>query len=356
MKNSNSPKEILTAIFFHLRQKGFELGIAELLAALEAIDKQQIKEEKSLRQMAKLVWCNSQAQRRNFDSIWKELSDILFSSSGVEQELTPPKQIDIPQIPISTTNQPKPIIEETSVTTNIENYIPDWKVLPICAPETSFLAEPDTKFELHSYWLLSRRAMTNNWRYLRQPIADGPVDVLDIATTIKHFSSKGFFVAPSYKRRKRNNAHLLLFIDQAGSMEPFHHFTRDLVETAHESNIHQLEVFYFHNVITSYVYKDIYMTKLVELNQILKECNNNSSILIVSDAGAARGYRRFNRIADTNEFLSLLNQITPLIAWLNPMPKNRWTDSSAEIISKLIQMFTMDSDGFSKAIDVIRGQ
>lgn len=354
MKNSNSPKEILTAIFFHLRQKGFELGIAELLAALEAIDKQQIKEEKPLRQMAKLVWCKSQAQRRNFDLIWQDLFGTLFSSSPIQKQLTPPLEMDTSKV--SSATQHKPTIEQTSVTTNTESYIPDWKVLPICAPETSFLTEPDTKFELNSYWLLSRRAMANNWRYLRQPIADGPVDVLDIPTTIKHFSSKGFFLAPSYKRRKRNNAHLLLFIDQTGSMEPFHHFTHDLVETAYESNIHQLEVFYFHNVITSYVYKDIYRTKAIELSQILKGCNNNSSILILSDSGAARGHRRFNRIADTNEFLSLLNQITPLIAWLNPMPKNRWIDSSAEIISKLIQMFTMDSDGFSKAIDVIRGQ
>jgi hypothetical protein len=49
---------------------------------------------------------------------------------------------------------------------------------------------------------------------------------------------------------------------------------------------------------------------------------------------------------------------TPLIAWLNPMPRERWAGSSAQVIANLLHghMFQMDPDGFSNAIDVVRGQ
>lgn len=359
MDNVDNPKEILIAIFTHLRKKGFELGVGELLAALQAVDELKIKitDKRELCQIAKLIWCKSQGQITQFELIWEDLLSVLFTQTSPDEHsgthlIAESKGSNKPKIAAENkvatpamTPQSKTIKEET---------IPDWKVLPVCAPEVTSL--PESQFELNMYWPLSRRSMTNNWRYLRHPVADGPKDVLDVQSTVKQFSLQGFFLAPTYQRRKRNNAHVLLFIDQEGSMEPLHRFTRDLAETLYESTISQIGVFYFHNIITPYVYLDSYMTKSVELEQILEDCSSDSSILIVSDAGASRGYRQSNRIGDTSSVLHQFKRHTPLVAWLNPMPKERWADTSAEIIARLIPMFQMDSDGLSKAIDVLRGQ
>jgi uncharacterized protein len=355
MNNFNKNKETLINMFFHLRQKGFDLGIGELLAAIEAANEEQFIDSNELLQLAKLIWCKSLEQRTLFDLIWEDLSNALSIEKPFEEikDLTPVKKQPKRQPKLKPQAQHNTKIEEIAPISTTETYIPDWKVLPICALETSSL--PDSQFELNSYWPLSRRSMTNNWRYLRHLVADGSADILDVATTIKNFSLQGFFLAPAYQRRKRNNAHLLLFIDQEGSMEPLHHFTSDLVETAYES-IHQVETFYFHNNIASYVYLNPHMTKSVELAQILRECSSNSSILIVSDAGAARGYRDFKRIEMTNATLYKFKCVTSLIAWLNPIPKERWVYSSAEIIEKLVPMFEADHDGFSKTLDVLRGQ
>ena len=38
------------------------------------------------------------------------------------------------------------------------------------------------------------------------------------------------------------------------------------------------------------------------------------------------------------------------------MPNKRWTNSSAQIISKFVPMFQADPDGLGNAIDIIRGQ
>jgi hypothetical protein len=47
---------------------------------------------------------------------------------------------------------------------------------------------------------------------------------------------------------------------------------------------------------------------------------------------------------------------TPLLGWLNPMPRSRWHGSSAEIIAGLVPMYTMSADDLSAAIDQLRGQ
>jgi uncharacterized protein with von Willebrand factor type A (vWA) domain len=78
-------------------------------------------------------------------------------------------------------------------------------------------------------------------------------------------------------------------------------------------------------------------------------------VLIVSDAGAARGSRRLERIGATTKLLGRLKLRTRLLAWLNPMPQERWEGTSAHMISCLVRMFQMDPDGCSAALDVVRG-
>jgi uncharacterized protein with von Willebrand factor type A (vWA) domain len=201
--------------------------------------------------------------------------------------------------------------------------------------------------------------MAYNWRYLRRLIPNGPEDVFDVDATIKQTADQGFFLAPVFQRQKRNYANLLLLIDQNGSMTPFHHFTRDLVETAkYEStfNPERVYVAYFHNIPAEYVYQDIYLTQPIPLVEVMEKCDNNTSILIVSDAGAARGYRRLPRIRETTRVLRQLKLYTNALAWLNPMPSQRWLGSSAQVLQYLIPMFPLDDEGLSQAIDVVRGQ
>ncbi|MCB1816260.1 MAG: VWA containing CoxE family protein, partial [Candidatus Competibacteraceae bacterium] len=92
------------------------------------------------------------------------------------------------------------------------------------------------------------------------------------------------------------------------------------------------------------------------LTKLLAECNPDSSLLFVSDAGAARGHRRLARIRATAECLARLKRVSSFIAWLNPMPAPRWDGTSAQFIAGLVPMFQMDPDGFSNAVDCLRGQ
>jgi uncharacterized protein with von Willebrand factor type A (vWA) domain len=98
------------------------------------------------------------------------------------------------------------------------------------------------------------------------------------------------------------------------------------------------------------------MTDGVNLDAALEDWAYDTSLLIISDAGAARGFRHTSRLRATSDFLFQLRLRTQFIAWLNPFPEDRWTGTSAEVISHLVPMFQMDEDGLSNAVDVIRGQ
>ncbi|NJP12494.1 MAG: VWA containing CoxE family protein, partial [Leptolyngbyaceae cyanobacterium RU_5_1] len=235
--------------------------------------------------------------------------------------------------------------------------LPGFAPLPVRSPPAAIDTNESSPLQL--YFPASRRTMTYTWRYLRRPIADGPATLLDVEATVEQAARQGFYLAPAYRRREVNHAHLLLLIDQEGSMIPFHRFTRDLVETAQDrqsSTIQQTDVYYFHNVPVETVYHDAHLTRPIALERVLAACDRDTSVLIVSDAGAARGYRRMERVRATTEFLVQLKQRTPLISWLNPMPVERWESTSAEIIAYLVRMYPMDTVGLRQAIDFARGR
>lgn len=349
-----NPEPIITRVFDRLRRDGFNIGVSEYIAALNAV-KGGIGAAglDDLKLVLQLLWCHSLAEQARFELIWKSLalsSTPPTPQAGVDKPKTPPpatERLTSPSLPPS----PKP--ELLPPEPEASSLAPLPVRLPFLAAETENLPE------LQIYYPVSRRSMVYLWRYLRRPVADGPADVLDVEATVDLAARQGFFLASVYRRREVNRARLLLLIDQYGSMTPFHRFTRDLVETALcESTLAegQVNVFYFHNVPTPYVYQDDHLTLPIPLEQALAECDGDTSVLIISDAGAARGYRRMERVRATTEFLVQLKQRSSLISWLNPMPTQRWDGTSAELIAYLVPMEQMDGDGLSHAIDLVRGQ
>ncbi len=344
----------ITHLFSTLRQWDFQLGVGDLLAALKAAEGHfEIENQDDLRLTLRLLWCTSPEEQARFERIWKSsMAGTLEQDAEPRREPQPSSETRAESV--GETGLPLPSFPQSR--SSAESASLDWTTLPVCAPFTP--APTQRRFELHTYWPVSSRSMAYAWRYLRRPIADGPEDVLDVDATVERVTRQGFFLAPVYRRRERNHAHLLLLIDQGGSMVPMHRFSRDLVETSQpeQSGLEHVDVLYFHNVPGKYLYADPFQTKSVSRVQMIAHCSSETSVLIVSDAGAARGHRSPHRIQSTTETVFQLKRRTSLIAWLNPMPRERWSGSSAQIIAHLIPMYQMDLDGFTNAIDIVRGQ
>jgi len=340
-------------LFTRLRGSGFTIGVGELLALQRALaGGWGAADPDALARVARLIWCTSRQEQAEFDLQWQALT-----ADWAGRHAPPPR----PEPPAPTPAADlKPVEPPTPFPPPARPIQPErhaeLAALPVRAP---FIPAPAAGEEsIQSYWPLSRRAMVYAWRYLRRPVADGPADVLDVAATVAVTAQQGFYLAPVYRRRLRNHARLLLLVDQGGSMTPFHRFTRDLIETAQqqESGLAAVELFYFHNIFAERLFHDPQRTMAEPLDVALAGCDAETSVLIVSDAGAARGRRSRERIRLTARALAEVQRRTPLLAWLNPMPRDRWRSSSAEIIAGLAPMYTLSADELSAAIDQLRGQ
>jgi len=349
------PVNLVLRAFLLLRSR-FQLGVGEYMVALKSIEGGFGDEPDALAETLKLLWCHSLREESHFESIWPSIQAQVSARKRRKPPFPNSKQPPVQaQEPTQTVQDPDLAPPLENLPTQRSNA--ELASLPIQAP---YILTGDEEWSTpQAYYPISRRSMVYNWRYLRRPKADGPLNVLDVEATIQQVTRQGFYLSPVYVRQERNQARLLLFLDQNGSMTPFHHFTRDLAETAQqESSLkpENVEVFYFQNVPTGNVHTDPYLTESTPLSLVLSRCDNETSVLIVSDAGAARGYRTQERVRGTARFLYQLKRYTNLIAWLNPMSAKRWVGSSAEIVANSVPMFQMDNDGLSNAIDVMRGQ
>jgi len=347
-KNGARSEAIATDLFYRLRKR-CDLGMREYLAAIEAI---RGGYDLELRQLLQLIWCHSLSEQLLFKTEWdKSYAAIVNSREQQEKEPEKSTETSTESAEAITTNQaltpPDPVQKESESTPNF-SY------------ETFYAAtsttRADEELELGKYFPVSRRTMIYLWRFLRRPVADGVADVLDVEATIDRAAQQGFYWQPVFRRRISNRAHLLLLIDRGGSMTPCHRFAEDLVETAQEDGqFGQVDVFYFYNVPINHVYRDDRQTKPVEFATAFQDCDRDTSVLIVSDGGAARGYRSLQRLGATRKFLLELQGYSSLIGWLNPIPKERWYGSSAEFIPYLAPMQEMSNDGMGQIIDVVRG-
>lgn len=140
-------------------------------------------------------------------------------------------------------------------------------------------------------------------------------------------------------------------------MVPFHGLSKRLVETAiRGSRLGKIAAYYFHNCPVKYLYTDAILQEYASISQILKSLHADCSVLIFSDAGAARGGWNHERIDMTYFFLKQLRHHVRHVAWVNPMPRSRWTGNTSEEISRLIPMFEFSRRGFDSAIDTLRGR
>jgi uncharacterized protein with von Willebrand factor type A (vWA) domain len=264
-------------------------------------------------------------------------------------------------------------------------FTPHQQDLLATAPLAIPLATYDREIAYQQYLLtadylpVTRRQMKQSWRYLRRMVREGPPVEIDVPATVRKIARDGFVLDPELRPRRINKATLLLLLDQNGSMAPFHELGRRLQKTVEESGrLGKVQTLYFHNVpppmsqetaVSPTIYRQHNLFEKPECVQatavhtLLDHFKNKPSVLIFSDAGAARGGWNEARIQNTARFLYQLKAHgIQHIAWLNPMPPERWIvenkllQNSAQNIARFVPMFSIDRHGLQEAINVLRGR
>ena len=150
-------------------------------------------------------------------------------------------------------------------------------------------------------------------------------------------------------------ASLLILLDQQGSMGPFSLFI-DFFLSCLKMVMPNGHIYYFHNVPGQSLYSDPHLGYPHPSEEVLRNYAHNGRVLIISDAGAARGHYSPERLAATQAFLNVARIHTRLVAWLNPAPSCRRAFTTAEDIAELVAMFPLEEgEEMKHAIGVLLG-
>ena len=248
-------------------------------------------------------------------------------------------------------NRPNDLLRLSELTREIRDEVELIKAIQKVVSE-----KPSSQASISTYLPITQRKMKQCWRYLRQMVRSGLATELDIKATVQQVGKTGLLLSPVLIPRRVNLVKALFLIDTGGSMTPFHSFGQRLNSTAKQGGrLGRVDTYYFHNCPIDYVYEDAARLKARAIDSIISELHQNQSVIIIfSDAGAARGRLSHTRYNFTKQFTASLNLSAFRIVWLNPMPKERWANTTAERISRLVSMFSIDRNGLESAIDALR--
>jgi uncharacterized protein with von Willebrand factor type A (vWA) domain len=376
---------ILLSLFKELRKWGLLLGVEEYILVVEALQAGfGIGDRNSLERLCCTLWTKSETEadllKRLLDEIIKrspvEISK--FTSTELPQNKREISQQSKPQTPSkepgkSATSSTPSTVSQTQEPSSSEALLeeptsPTEIPLDIDEPEQVIQAirqNWDNSLEMSyyrqnsvdEYLPVTPRQIKQSWRFLRRRVREGSLAELDVEGTVEKICQQGVLLEPVMMPSYKNRSELVLLVDQGGSMVPFHHLSRQLIDKAQQGgNLTNFGVYYFYNYPEKYLYTDSNRLKYQLLTDILESIDSRTGVLIVSDAGAARGNLNEVREEYTVKFLKQLEQSVRYYAWLNPMPNDSWPDTTAGEIARYVPMFEMSREGLNAAINTLRGR
>ncbi len=349
----------LIELFWGLQKAGLPLTLQDYYLLPQAWDAGfQPQDFQQLQVLCRRLWVKSLADKQKFDDYfekyfktWSELSQQNLLSEfdnqkEIEQEtIKQPKTRTTPEIPFPQTKETKEI-PEIEVGQAVSQPLPPSKQITW------------GKFTLNQdYFPINFRKLQQGWRYLRTPQREGAATELDLNATIKRICQQGFLLEPVLRPSFVNKTELVLLIDQSNSMMPFAPWVRQLKDSAFtEGRLGDTKNFYFSNIPKDSLYQDSDLLQTQSLSQILPKFNTDRTVvLIISDAGAARGGFNPRRIVFTEDFVQQIRNHVRQIAWLNPLPTKHWQGNTAERIAREIPMFPFTSAGWQDLINQLKG-
>lgn len=343
----------LYELFNRLREGGFPLGIEEYKLALRALQAGfGMLDQQALYRLCSMLWVKSSEEKQIFDYHFKRLmteKKLVAPSSEISS-----KESTLPRASILKNLSEPTEIAQTLEVSKVAEYIEisDLRNIKYNDNKRSYFLRQS------EYFPITSRQMKQTWRFLRSMIREGSAIELDIEATVQQIAQEGMFLSPVLVPRRVNRAELLLLIDRNGSMVPFHGLSQKLFETAFQAgNLGRVSAYYFHNCPAEYLYSDIYQQVAESIPNILTKFHPTQTlVLILSDAGAVHGALNRSRIESTRVFLEKLRQHFRHIAWLNPVPRQRWFKTTAGQVALLVPMFECSRQEFFQAISVLRGR
>ncbi|MDF5719782.1 MAG: hypothetical protein PUP91_04685 [Rhizonema sp. PD37] len=230
----------------------------------------------------------------------------------------PPRGREVPSTQTTGEVQVPVAIQTSSTSSSFENTKNNFHFSP-----TDF---PIQLQDVQTAWRLLRRAVRVDWNY-----------ELDIDATLYQIEREGIFTDVVMRPVRIRQAELLLLIDDSPAMIPFFPVLQPFIQAIEEARITPAWIYRFTSYPDEYLYDWHHPTKAESLTNILLRLHcNRTIVLILSDAGAATTTYSRKRIEGISKFFTVLSPCIRQLIWLNPLPQERWQQTSARTIDAVL--------------------
>ncbi len=347
----------LLDLFYELRKRNFPLGTSEYVTVLNALVKGAVTTRADLLFICQLVWAKSPEEQYQVAEAFAALLPKEFTENDLKE--SPPRPESLESKPPQSRLPDRPQTPEQTMRADphfafrFDHGADQNRMAPVS--KTPWHLNP--RLDFVGSLPITKRQMKSAWRYNRRMRRVGAPVELDVATTIEEIYRQGVFLKPMLIPRRQNQARVLILLDERGSMVPFRRVTQALLDSASQSGFARASLLFFHDVPGEHLFHEPWLNTRESTVRVLQSFID-AGVLVISDAGAARGNFEQSRVEQTNEFIQLVRRYTQNIAWLNPTPVGRWSGTTADAIRQkcAVPMFELNRLGLDTAVNIMRGR
>jgi uncharacterized protein with von Willebrand factor type A (vWA) domain len=368
---SRAPSQVnlLEGVFRELLARKTPIGMRDYLDALRALELGYGRNTRDeLRLLCHRLWARNDGDRRAIDTAFSliarpaagdlEVEELDKAFLGVDaaapaaQSATAPRDAGaqpggVPDTPAAASA--KASYAGLTFGWSGEGGIP---LAPLAAAQggrETYVQTPQT--------IVSKRELTIMWRRLRRLSRRGAPRELDIQATIHEQCRQGVLSRAVLRPARQNTAGLVVLADISPSMAPWHPFLQTLSDSFGLGNLCAFDLLYYSNLPRKWLFRTASLDERIRFDDVARQ-HAGLPMLIVSDAGAARGQFSPRRVAQTADFLDLAARHFRPIVWLNPMPRTRWHGTSADALvgQPKLSVLPLEKNTLIRAIDVLRGE
>lgn len=372
---SHTLPPLLLGLFRELKANGVPVGTRDYLDGVEALRLGFGQGDRAaLRELASALWGRSDEERRLiarwFDVLpppeaaqITAIDDTLDSLDATTSEPTAAATAPRPVAPTAAGSSASP--------SAAPGPSPDTAIAQAARARVSFAATREGSglpiprlasappigedYVLDPQPLISPRDMAVLWRRYRRSTRHGPRTEMDLAATLRERCRRGLLCRPVCRPRRSNSARLLILADASPSMDPWRPFLATLAASLPLGRLARAELRYFNNQPRRQLYATSGLDEPEDRDAVLRR-HAGAALLVVSDAGSARGALNRRRALQTADFLDEARRLFPSAVWLNPMPRRRWAGTTAGLIADgPVPMLPIDAPNLLRAIDILRG-
>lgn len=348
----------LEGLYLYLVRNGFPLSVQDYQDALRALQRGYgVHRRDQLQWLCETLWARTEEEKIRLKRLFLEFPqptpEVIAALTGTKSEIVAENKQPSAEPPASmpqaevTPGQEAPIVQfgapaETGVG----------------LPRAAIPAEAIQPFILTPRPVVSLRALTVIWRRFRLARRTGPRIELDIDATIAEQSRYGLLLEPVLIPARCNQARLLILFDASPSMAPWRYLGQMVAESLERGQLGYAKMYYFNNDPGGALFETDRLMRPVKCRDIASK-HPDCALLIISDAGAARGHLDDDRTKGAQEFIATAAKVSWYpVAWANPMPRLRWAGSTAQRLAAFpgLSMFEFCEDGLIQAVDHLRGK